>query len=127
MTQQVDLIFRYRIKDGEQDRFEQYLDKVVGVTEAEEPYVLEYHIYMQADGTVLQHERYADEDAIYRHLHVTAEGQADWAAATELLDIMVVGRLSQAFWDAYDSPVVSRYRRFREIARPFPASEPAGT
>jgi quinol monooxygenase YgiN len=119
VTKQVDLIFRYRVKDGEQERFEQYLEKVLPVTESQEPYVLEYHIFRQEDGTFLQHERYADEAAIYRHMQVTAEGQADWAAAADLLDLMAVGELSQGFWDAFDSPVVSKYRRFREASRPY--------
>jgi quinol monooxygenase YgiN len=118
MTKQVDLIFRYRVKEDQRERFEQYLAKVVPVTESQEPYVLEYHIFRREDGTFLQHERYADEAAIHRHLEVTAEGQADWAAATELLDLMAVGELSQDFWDAYDSPLVSKYHRFREAARP---------
>jgi quinol monooxygenase YgiN len=121
MTKQVDLIFRYRIREGEQERFEQYLAAVLPVTEKQEPYVLEYHLYRQDDGTILQHERYADENAIHRHMRLTAAGQADWAAATELLDLMAVGELSPAFWDAYDGPAVSKYRRFREISRPRPA------
>lgn len=115
MTDRVDLIFRYRVTD--QARFDEYPAKVVPVTEAHEPYVLEYHLFRRDDGTMLQHERYENEAAVRRHMAVTAEGQADWAAATELLDLMAIGELSPAFWDDFDGPAVSKWSRFREAAR----------
>jgi hypothetical protein len=101
---------------------DQDLAKVLPVTESQEPYVLEDHVFRQEDGTFLRHERYADEAAIYRHMQVTAEGQADRAAATDLLDLVAAGELGQGFRDAFDSPVVSRYRRFREASRPYTAA-----
>ena len=115
MTDRVDLIFRYRITD--QARFDEYLAKVVPVTEVDEPYVLEYHLFRSEDGTMLQHERYENKAAIRRHMTVTAEGQADWAAATELLDLMAVGELSPAYWADFDGPAVTKWSRFLEAAR----------
>jgi quinol monooxygenase YgiN len=115
--QQVDLFFSYRVKEGEEALFEQYLAKVLPVTESQEPYVLEYHLFRNADGTVFQHERYADEAAIRDHLRVTADGQADWAAATELLEIRMVGPLSEAFLDEFSVPTSAQFQRFREVAR----------
>lgn len=114
---QVDLIFRYRIKPGQEERFQAYLDKVLSVTEAQEPYVLEYQIFRQADGSYLQHERYESEEAVARHLALTAEGQADFHAAAEIIDVMAVGELKQSFWDQFDGPQFFRYARFREVAR----------
>jgi quinol monooxygenase YgiN len=115
--QQVDLYFAYRVKEGMDAVFEQYLAKVLPATEQQEPYVLEYHLFRNADGTVFQHERYADEQAIRDHLRVTADGQADWAAATELLDIRMVGPLSRAFLEEFSVPASAHFERFREVTR----------
>ncbi len=114
---QVDLYFTYRVKDGQQARFEQYLELVPPVTEEREPYVLEYEIFQHADGSYLQHERYEDEAAMMRHLQVTAQGQAAWAQATELLQLMAVGDLSEQYWTSYGGPRMAGYQRFREVAR----------
>lgn len=114
---QVDLYFTYRVKDGHQARFDHYLELVPPVTEEKEPYVLEYEIFRQTDGSYLQHERYADEAAMIRHLQVTAEGQSAWAEATELLQLMAVGQLSEQYWNSYGGPKMAAYQRFREVAR----------
>lgn len=114
---QVDLIFRYNVKPGEEQRFQAYLDKVFPVTEAQEPYVVEYQIFRQADGSYLQHERYESEEAVSRHLALTAEGQADFHASAEIIDVMAIGDLKQSFWTAFEGPYFTRYARFREVRR----------
>ena len=116
-TTQIDLLFRYRVKEGGESRFQEYLEKVPPLTEAEEPYVLEYEIFVQEDGIYLQHERYVDEEAINKHLTVTAEGQAAWGEATELLEISFLGDLSREFWERWKTPTATRYTRFRSITR----------
>ncbi len=52
-----------------------------------------------------------------RHLQVTAEGQTAWAEATELLQLMAVGELSEQYWKAYGGPKMAGYQRFREVTR----------
>jgi quinol monooxygenase YgiN len=119
-TQQVDMFFRYTVKAGQQERYQAYLDKVLPVTEAQEPYILEYEIFRTEDGTYLQHERYENEDALHKHMQVTADGQADFAAATELMDLHAVGQLSESYWntvDSYGIPSTYGYSRFRAIQR----------
>lgn len=113
----VDLLFTYRIKDGQEKRFQDYLDMVPPLTGTREPYVLEYELFRRPDGIFLQHERYEDEDAISKHLEVTAEGQKAWGEATELLSLDVIGDLSQKYWDGVDFPGVTSYQRFQTIAR----------
>ncbi|WP_425860899.1 hypothetical protein [Arthrobacter sp. TWP1-1] len=75
-TDQIDFFFTYRVLD--EDLFEKYLATVLPVTEKEEPYVLEYNLARAADGTILQHERYENEEAIGRHLALTAEPRTRW-------------------------------------------------
>ena len=115
--QQVDIFTTYRVKDGQEELFEQYLEKVLPVVENQEPYVLEYRLFRSPDGTVLQHERYDDEAAIRTHLQVTADGQADWASATELLDIRMVGPLSDSFLEEMGLSAPQHFERFRQVAR----------
>ena len=116
-TTRIDILFRSRVKEGGESLFQEYLEKVYQLTEAEESHVLGYEIFVQEDGTYLQHERYEDEEAIYKHLAVTAEGQAAWAEATELLEIDFIGDLSRESWERWRTPTATRYTRFRSIAR----------
>lgn len=114
----VDLLFTYRIEDGQETRFQDYLGIVPPLTEASEPYVLEYELFRREDGTFLQHERYVDEDAMSKHLEVTAEGQKAWGEATELLTLDVIGEVSQNYRDSVvDLPGVTYYQRFQAITR----------
>lgn len=84
MSEAVDALFGYRIKPGMEDRFQAYLDKVLPVTEAREPYVLAYEIFQGDNGTFFQHERYENEEALWKHMELTAEAQEDFNAAAEL-------------------------------------------
>lgn len=113
----VDLLFTYRVNNGQEARFQDYLDLVPPLTEAQEPYVLEYELFRREDGTYLQHERYENETAIYKHLELTADGQKAWGEATELLSLDVIGDLSQKFWKSFDFPGVTSYQRFQAITR----------
>lgn len=47
MSTVIDAVFSHRIKPGMEDRFQSHLDKVLPVTEAKEPYVLGYEIFLQ--------------------------------------------------------------------------------
>jgi hypothetical protein len=115
-TDQIDFFFTYRVLD--QDLFEQYVATVLPVTEKEEPYVLEYTLARSADGTVLQHERYENEEAIARHLALTADGQKMWGESTELLDIRFVGPLSEKFrTENALGPIASWWNRYQAVAR----------
>lgn len=112
-TDQIDVFFTYRILD--QNLFKKYLAAVLLVAEKDEPYVGEYTLARGADGTVLQHERDENEDAIGRHLALTADGQKFGGESTELTDFRFVGPLSEKFrtenalepiaswWDGYQS------------------------
>ena len=93
-TTQIDLFFRYTVKD--EKRFQDYLDQAIPLTQ-DEPYVLEYHLFREADGTMFQHERYENEEAIGKHTTTTADAQAAFAEATEYIDFRAVGNLSDDF------------------------------
>lgn len=115
-TDQIDFFFTYRVLD--QDLFEKYLATVLPVTEKEEPYVLEYTLARGADGTVLQHERYENEEAVRRHVTLTAEGQKMWGQSTELIDIRFVGPLSEKFrTENALGPIASWWDRYQSINR----------
>ena len=113
---QIDVFFTYRVLD--QDLFEQYLATVPPVTEKDEPYVLEYTLARGVDGTILQHERYENEEAINRHLALTADGQKMWGESTELTAIRFVGPLSEKFRTENSlEPIASWWDRYQSINR----------
>jgi quinol monooxygenase YgiN len=115
-TEQIDVLFTYRVLD--QDLFEQYLAAVLPVTEKEEPYILEYTLARGADGTILQHERYENEEAIRHHLALTADGQKMWGESTELTDIRFVGPLSEKFrTENALEPIASWWDRYQSVNR----------
>lgn len=116
-TNAIDIVFRFKVKAGEEERYQRAIDSILPITEEQEPYVLEYEIYRDADGVYTQHERYADEDAVHRHMEVTAPGQADWAAATDLEQVIVLGDMSEKFWNLYGGPHAKGYSPFRKIKR----------
>jgi len=115
MSTEIHNYFSYRVKPGMEERFQAYLDKVLPVTEAQEPYILSYEIFRGGDGTYFQHEHYENEDAIRKHLELTGSGQADFAASTEMILLTVVGEISQKFQDTYG--IGTNYTAFRQVAR----------
>lgn len=115
-TDQIDVYFTYRVTDEE--LFQQYVATVLPLTEAEEPYVLEYTLARAADGTILQHERYENEEAIARHLALTADGQKMWGGSTELTNIRFVGPLSEKFRTENDlGSIASWWDRYQAVDR----------
>lgn len=114
---QVDLLFTYRVKPGEEERFAASQRSIYPITEGEEPYVLEYELFQREDGSYLQHERYFDEAAIQRHLDATAEGQALWNAAVDLDEVFVIGPVSQDFVDRVGGPHLHVLTRVSEVQR----------
>jgi quinol monooxygenase YgiN len=111
----ITLIFSYRVTD--EKRFRDYLQKVLPVTEADEPYMLEYEIYKNAEGIYIQHEVYADADALSKHFKLTAEGQADWAAATDLINLVALGDPPADWFETHQIPRSTAYSKFRSVAR----------
>lgn len=114
---ELDLVFHFRVKPGMEDRYQQAMDRMLPVIEVQEPYVLAYNIYRNGDGLYTQHERYVDEDAMWRHLEVTAQGQEEWAAATAVEDVTVLGDVSEKFWEVFGAHGPRGFSAFRKVAR----------
>ncbi len=87
------------------------------MTEADEPYMLEYEIYKNADGIYVQHEVYADGAALSKHFNLTAEGQADFAAATDLINLVALGDPPADWFDTHQIPRSAAHSKFRSVAR----------
>ncbi|MEV7388690.1 MULTISPECIES: antibiotic biosynthesis monooxygenase [unclassified Streptomyces] len=112
-----DLVFRFHLKPGMEERYEKATTYILERTQ-EEPYVLEYSIHRSADGaSYTQHERYADEEAMWRHLEVTQQGQAEWAEATQVEEVNVLGEPSERFWDTFGGNGPRVFAPFRKVNR----------
>ncbi|MFJ9019750.1 putative quinol monooxygenase [Streptomyces sp. NPDC102259] len=110
-------LFHYRVKPGMEDRFQDYLAKVLPVTEAQEPYILGYEIFQAPDGSYFQHEHYENEEAVWKHLELTADGQKDFAEATEMIHLTMVGNLTQKFRDTFLGGEGTDFKPFRSVSR----------
>ena len=113
----IDVIFWFRVKPGKLELYKQAIDFILPITEAKESYVLEYTIYQNAEGVYTQHERFADEAALHRHLEVTTDGQIKWAEATSIEQVIILGDMSEHFWNLYGSENTHGYSLFRKIKR----------
>ncbi|ROS60005.1 hypothetical protein EDF42_3386 [Curtobacterium sp. PhB172] len=112
-TKIVDALFNYRVTD--EARYQQYLDKVLPVTEKDEPYVLSYQIFRGADGSLYQHEVCEDEAAIVKHMTLTASGQEDFAASTEFISTTMLGPVSDEFRAQYG--IDTEFLPFKTVTR----------
>ena len=113
----IDVIVRFRVKPAKLELYKQAMDFILSTAEAKEPYVLEYNIYKNAEGVYTQYERYADEAALHRHLEVTMDGQIKWAEATSIEQVIVLGDMSEHFWNLYGNENTHGYSLFRKIKR----------
>jgi len=117
MNNPIDVIFWFRVKPDKLELYKQAIDFILPITEAKESYVLEYKIYQNAEGVYTQHERFADEAALHRHLEVTMDGQIKWAEATEIEQVIILGDMSEHFWNLYGNENTHGYSLFRKIKR----------
>ena len=113
----IDVMVRFRVKPGKLEVYKQAMDFILSTAEAKEPYVLEYDIYKNAEGVYTQYERYADEAALHRHLEGTMESQIKWAEATEIEQVIILGDMSERFWNLYGNEKTHGYSLFRKIKR----------
>ena len=93
------------------------MDFILSTAEAKEPYVLEYNIYNNAEGVYTQYERYADEAALHRHLEGTMDSQTKWAEAVKIEQVIILGDMSERFWNLYGNENTRGYSLFRKIDR----------
>ena len=113
----IDVIVRFRVKPGNLELYKQAIDLILPIAEAKEPYVLEYNIYKNAEGVYTQYERYTDEAALHRHLEVTMDGQIKWAEATEIEQVIILGDMSEHFWNLYGNENTHGYSLIKKIKR----------
>ena len=113
----IDVIVRFRVKPGKLEIYKQATDFILSTAEAKEPYVLEYNVYKNAEGVYTQYERYADEAALHRHLEGTMDNQIKWADSIEIDQVIILGDMSERFWNLYGNEKTQGYSLFRTINR----------
>ena len=113
----IDVIVRFRVKPGKLELYNQATDFILSTAETKEPYVLEYNIYKNEEGVCTQYERYADEAALHRHREGTMDIQIKWAEAIEIDQVIILGDMSERFWNLYGNENTHGYSLFRKIKR----------
>lgn len=109
----VDLIFSFTIKPEDQARYEQTLAQQLAITQ-NEPGLLSYEVFRQADSTFCQHERYVDEAAIRLHMQNTAEPLNVWSQLTQVTHMTALGPLSDEFKQEF---AMTNYLPYAAITR----------
>ena len=109
----VDLIFAFTVQEKDQARYEQALAQQLAITK-NEPHVLSYEIFRQADGSYCQHERYADEAAIRLHMQNTAVPLKLWGEVTKITHMTALGPLSDEFKQEFG---MDSYLPYAAVAR----------
>jgi quinol monooxygenase YgiN len=113
----IDVIVRFREKPGKLEIYKQAMDFILSTAEAKEPSVLEYSIYKNAEGVYTQYERYEDEAALHRHLEGTMDNQIKWAEAIEIDQVIILGDMTERFWNLYGNENTHGYSLIRKIKR----------
>ena len=111
----IDVIVRFRVKPNKLELYKEAMDFILSTAEARKPYVLDFNIYKKCVYT--QYERYADEAALHRHLEGTMESQIKWAEAIEIEQVIILGAMSERFWNLYGSEKTHGYSLFKKIER----------
>ncbi|GAB3742728.1 putative quinol monooxygenase [Spirosoma lituiforme] len=110
------LISTFTVKPEDQTLYEQTLAKQLAITK-DEPHVLGYEVFRQADGSYLQHERYVDEAGIWLHVQNTMEPLTVWSSIATTTHMMVLGPVGPDFKQKSGLDNVVNYQHFAEVPR----------
>ncbi|MFI1358218.1 hypothetical protein ACH4TV_32255 [Streptomyces sp. NPDC020898] len=69
------------------------------------------------DGTPDDGSRHENEEAVRKHMELTADGQKGWAEATEMIQLTMVGNLTQKFRDTFLGGAGTDFKPFRSVSR----------
>ncbi|WP_432013594.1 antibiotic biosynthesis monooxygenase [Streptomyces cucumeris] len=117
MSDIVYALFHYRVKPGKEELFESAVERIFSATEAGQPYVFICELYQAPDGSYYQVERYENEEAVWKHMEIGAEPEADWAEATEILQLTMLGNLTQKFRDHFLEGEGTKFKPVRAVKR----------
>jgi hypothetical protein len=79
--------------------------------------MLAYEIFQNDEGVYTQREVYADGDALAEHFDLTADGQKDFAAATEILSLSALGAPPADWFSTHQIPSTAAFTKLRAVAR----------
>jgi len=113
----IDMVFRFKVKEGKEDRYEKVIKKQLAITATKDPGVLIYNIFKEEPNSYCQHERYENEGAINIHLQNTAKEMAEWYEITEVFQIIVLGDVSEEFLKTIKGLNSSVYKPYKKVNR----------
>lgn len=93
-------IFSFIVKPENQERYEASRKKSMEITKGEDGTLL-YEVFRDKNGVYCQHERYANEEALWVHMQNTAESLAEWFAVAEIKQIITLGNVSDKVIEQY--------------------------
>jgi len=117
ITHPIDIFVRYTLKAGQEEAYQTYLTSLEARMNVAGPGVLGYAVFQGHDGAYLQHERYVDEDAFNRHIMTISPLIERFNAVTQILNVRLVGELSDAFWATCGSANSHGFSLYRIIRR----------
>lgn len=105
-------IFSFKVKQENETAYQNMLDTVLEKVQ-NEPGTLMYEIFKDKDGVYCQHERYANEAALWEHVQNTAPELQQWFEFTEIQQLIILGDISDKMIETYN--VKEYYTPFKRV------------
>ncbi|MFI8632321.1 antibiotic biosynthesis monooxygenase [Microbacterium sp. NPDC077663] len=96
MTSPVDFVIRFTLADGAAEAFDAWAVGQLAAARAADG-VLDYAIHEGADGTFVQHERYASEAAASAFAQERGPALGEWSQLARPSELLVLGGISEQF------------------------------
>lgn len=104
--------FSFTVKPENEAAYQEMLKETFAITKNESG-TLMYEIFQDENGVYFQHERYADETAVWTHVQNTAKQLQQWFEYTEMKQLIVLGNVSDKFKEQYQVKEV--YAPFKRV------------
>jgi quinol monooxygenase YgiN len=113
----LDFIFTFTVKKGAEAEFDALTTELLAVTKENDPGVMIYNIFKNADGGYCQLERFRDSAAWADHMQNTAGVLAKWTEITQISQMIVLGDIDRSIREALDGIDYHHYEAHKFLDR----------
>ena len=113
----IDFFFKFKIKEGYEERSQEVLKETLKITADKDPGVEIYEVFKDHNNVYCQHERYENEDALKLHCHNTMNQLGEWMQITENIQTVLVGKVSDEFLQNFAAYNIEVYLPHASLTR----------
>lgn len=107
-------VFSFTVKPENEEAYQKMLAETFAITKNESGTLL-YEVFKDENGIYCQHERYADENAVWTHVQNTSTQLQQWFELTEMEQIITLGTVSDTFKEQFQLKEV--YAPFKRVEK----------